>query len=77
MYPNKFYTEWLVNEIVKLNKKRREYEHTIDERYTNNAMYHYYSGYIAAIDYFLKELRDVANYDDQENDFEEYEEELL
>lgn len=58
MYPNRFYTEWLVNEIVMLKKKIRELEHKDESPYNK--------GYIEGINYVIEDLRDVLNYEDKE-----------
>lgn len=58
MQPNRFYTEWLVNEIVMLKKKIRELEHKEESGYNK--------GYIDAINYVIEDLRDVLNYEDKE-----------
>lgn len=66
MYPNRFYTEWLVNEIVMLKKKIRELEHKEESTYNK--------GYIEGIKYVIEDLRDVLNYEDKEINNGQYEE---
>ena len=58
MQPNRFYTEWLVNEIVMLKKIIRELEHKEESLYNK--------GYIEGIKYVIEDLRDVLNYEDKE-----------
>lgn len=66
MYPNRFYTEWLVNEIVMLKKKIRELEHKEESSYNK--------GYIEGINYVIEDLRDVLNYEDKEINIGQHEE---
>jgi hypothetical protein len=65
MYPNKFYTEWLVNEIVKLNKKLRESKQKKDISKDTNILNHE-SGYCKAMTEVLEDLREVLNYGDED-----------
>lgn len=66
MQPNRFYTEWLVNEIVMLKKKIRELEHMKESLYNE--------GYIDGIKYVIGDLRDVLNYEGKEINNGQYEE---
>ena len=66
MQPNRFYTEWLVNEIVMLKKKIRELEHKEESSYNK--------GYIEGIKYVIDDLRDVLNYEDTKINNRQYEE---
>lgn len=56
MQPNRFYTEWLSDEIVKLNKIVRECKHNLDQCPSE-----YETGYCQALVEVIKDLRGVLN----------------
>lgn len=67
MFPNRFYTEWLVNEMIKLNKKVRESSHKKDST-NNSTVLNYEEGYCKALVEVISDLREVLNYEEEEDE---------
>lgn len=68
MFPNRFYTEWLVNEMVKLNKKLRESRHTIEDNKTKQGRIVYEKGYSNALVEVIEDLREVLNHGEEDEE---------
>lgn len=67
MFPNKFYTDWLVNELVKLNKKVRESRHDMENVHIKDSRLYYEKGYSNALVEVIMDLREVLNYDEEDD----------
>ena len=66
MYPNKFYTDWLVNEMVKLNKAMRESNHKKEDA-KNITVLNYEEGYCKALSEVISDLREVLNHGEEDS----------